>query len=740
MSKFDHKKIMPRYSAIAIVMTLLATAVVGKTLYIMTAKRDYWMQVADRVKKDSVSVKPNRGNILSCDGQLMASSLPEFKMYMDFQALTESGNDSLWEAKLDTICHCLSRIFPEKSAQEFRQHLEEGRLQVQKNGKTGSRHWPIWRQRVDFNTFSEVKSLPIFNMPFNSEQTTEDFIVKASFKSGFSVEEYNARQRPFGSAAGRTIGTMYGGKDSARFGLELSYDSILRGENGIIHRRKILNKWLDIMDTPPVDGADIVTTIDVGIQDLAERAVIDELKLINGNVGVAIVMEVETGDIKAIVNMEKCADGEYREIKNHAVSDLLEPGSVFKTASIMVCLDEGKCDTTKRVETAGGVWPMYGRQMKDHNWRKGGYGTLTLPQTLHVSSNIGVSRIVDEYYHNQPEKFVEAIYRTGLADDLQIPLLGSSPARIRMPKKDKTGRHWANWSNTALPWMSIGYETQVPPISTLTFYNAIANNGKMMRPRFVKQVVKNGVVIADYQPVVLREHIAKPETIKKMQTILEQVVSIGLGKKAGSKSFKVAGKTGTAQISHGTGGYHSGTMQYLLSFAGYFPANAPRYSCIVCIQKSGLPASGGGMSGVVFHNISEGILAQNLKLDVKDARDSASVLIPDVKNGNLLAADYVLSRLGFNASNNFTGSYADGNPVWGTAEKGQKQIMLSQQTQQSMATIPNVIGMGARDAVYQIERRGVRVRLRGRGHVTKQSLEPGHQIKKGDFCELLLEV
>ena len=646
MSKFDHKKIMPRYSAIAIVMTLLATAVVGKTLYIMTAKRDYWMQVADRVKKDSVSVKPNRGNILSCDGQLMASSLPEFKMYMDFQALTESGNDSLWEAKLDTICHCLSRIFPEKSAQEFRQHLEEGRLQVQKNGKTGSRHWPIWRQRVDFNTFSEVKSLPIFNMPFNSEQTTEDFIVKASFKSGFSVEEYNARQRPFGSAAGRTIGTMYGGKDSARFGLELSYDSILRGENGIIHRRKILNKWLDIMDTPPVDGADIVTTIDVGIQDLAERAVIDELKLINGNVGVAIVMEVETGDIKAIVNMEKCADGEYREIKNHAVSDLLEPGSVFKTASIMVCLDEGKCDTTKRVETAGGVWPMYGRQMKDHNWRKGGYGTLTLPQTLHVSSNIGVSRIVDEYYHNQPEKFVEAIYRTGLADDLQIPLLGSSPARIRMPKKDKTGRHWANWSNTALPWMSIGYETQVPPISTLTFYNAIANNGKMMRPRFVKQVVKNGVVIADYQPVVLREHIAKPETIKKMQTILEQVVSIGLGKKAGSKSFKVAGKTGTAQISHGTGGYHSGTMQYLLSFAGYFPANAPRYSCIVCIQKSGLPASGGGMSGVVFHNISEGILAQNLKLDVKDARDSASVLIPDVKNGNLLAADYVLSRLG----------------------------------------------------------------------------------------------
>ncbi len=731
---------MPRYSAIAILMTLLATAVVGKTLYIMTAERDYWMKVAERVKRDSVSVKPNRGNILSCDGQLMASSLPEFKMYIDFQALTESGNDSLWEANLDTICICLNHIFPEKTPQEFRQHFEEGRQQVQKNGSVGSRHWPVWRQRVDFNTYSEVKSLPIFCMPFNSVQTTEDFVVKASFKSGFSVEEYNARQRPFGSAAGRTIGTMYGGKDSARFGLELSYDSILRGENGIIHRRKVLNKWLDIMDTPPVDGADIVTTIDVGIQDLAERAVIDELKLINGNVGVAIVMEVQTGDIKAIVNMEKCADGEYREIKNHAVSDLLEPGSVFKTASILVCLDEGKCDTTKYVETGGGVWPMYGRQMKDHNWRKGGYGTLKLPETLQVSSNIGVSRIVDEYYHNEPEKFVKAIHRTGIADDLKIPLLGSTPARIRMPEKDKTGRHWANWSNTALPWMSIGYETQIPPISTLTFYNAIANNGKMMRPRFVKQVTKNGEVIAEYQPEVMREQIAKPSTIAKMQTMLEQVVSIGLGKKAGSKSFKVAGKTGTAQISHGSGGYHSGTMQYLLSFAGYFPANAPRYSCIVCIQKSGLPASGGGMSGVVFHHISEGILAQNLKLDVKDARDSTSILVPDVKSGNLLAADYVLSHLGYNASNNFTGSYADGSSVWGTAEKGQKQVVLNQNAKQSLDTIPNVVGMGARDAVYQIERRGVKVRLRGRGYVTKQSLEPGHVVKKGEWCELLLEV
>ena len=735
MSKFNHKKIMPRYSAIAIVMTLLAFAVVGKAMYIMTAEHDYWEKVAKRVTNDSVSVKPNRGNILSCDGQLMASSLPEFKMYMDFQALEESKTDTLWDQKIDTICLMLSQIFPEKSANEFKKHLDEGRQQVQKNGKKGSRHWPIVKRRVDFNTLAEVRSIPIFDIPFNTEQTTSDgFIVKASYRSGFSIEEYNSRLRPHGSLAGRTIGDLYKGKDSARYGLELSYDSILRGENGIIHRRKVLNKWLDITDMPPVDGADIVTTIDVGIQDLAERAVIDELKLIGGDVGVAIVMEVETGDIKAIVNMESCGNGQYREMKNRAVSDLLEPGSVFKTASIMVCLDDGKCDTTKRVETANGIWTMYGRPMKDHNFHRGGYGTLTLPQTLHYSSNIGVSRIVDEYYHNQPEKFVEGIYRTGLADNLEIPLMGSSPARIRMPQKDKTGRHWANWSNTALPWMSIGYESQVPPISTLTFYNAIANNGRMMRPRFVKQVVKNGEVINEYPPVVLREHIAKPQTIKKIQPILENVVSIGTGKNARSKLFKVAGKTGTAQIWTKAGK----TSAYLLSFVGYFPADAPRYSCIVCIQKRGMPASG-GMSAKVFHHISEGILAQNLKLDVKDARDSLSVVIPNVKNGNLVAADYVLSHLGVSTVNDWTGDGS--NAVWGSAtQKTKQQIGLNQEKQFGGGHIPNVIGMGARDAVYQIEKRGVRVRLKGRGRVVKQSLEPGHAIKKGDICELQLEV
>ena len=718
MNKFDAKKIMPRYRAISLVMIILAVCVVGKSLYIMTAKRDYWMKVAERQKRDSVTVKPNRGNILSCTGQLLASSLPEFKIYMDFVALKEAKSDSLWDVKVDSICNGLHKIFPDKSAAEFKQHLSEGKAKMK-------RHWAIYNERINYNTFCEVKDLPMFKLNNN--------------KSGFHWEEFNARQRSYGSLAGRTIGAMYGAKDTARFGLELSYDSILRGTNGIVHRRKVRNKFLDITDTPPIDGADIVTTLDVSMQDLAERSVIKELKEINGNVGVAIVMEVKTGDIKAIVNMEKCFDGQYREIHNHAVSDLLEPGSVFKPASLLVALDDGVVDTTLHVETGGGVWQMYGRDMKDHNWRKGGYGLLTFAQTLWYSSNIGVSRIIDDHYKNNPEKFVQGIHRLGLADDLKIPLVGATPARIRMPHKNSHGQY-DNWSKTALPWMSIGYETQVPPISTLTFYNALANNGTMMRPRFVTKVVKNGETIMEFPPEVMHEHIAKDASIKKMQTILEQVVSIGLGKKAGSPNFKVAGKTGTAQMSKGAGGYKSGVVNYLLSFAGYFPADNPRYSCIVCIQKSGLPASGGGMSGKVFHEISEGIMAQSLKLDVKDARDSASIFVPQVKDGNILAADYVLTHLGINAKTTWSGNSFAGKPIWGKAETiGNKYIKLEKQKQYGKGTVPDVIGLGARDAVYQMESRGIRTQIYGRGKVVKQTLIPGTLIKKGATCNITLE-
>ena len=718
-TKFDHKKTPLRFSCLVIIMMAVTLAMLGKALYMMTAERKFWLDVSERVKLDSTAITPTRGNILSCDGKLMASSLPEFEIFMDFKTLHDAGTDTLWRENIDAIATGLNNIFPERSAHDFKTYLEEGRAKQ-------SRYWPIWPKRIDYNTLCDVRALPVFN-------------IKSKYRSGFIFKEYNARKHPYGSLALRTIGDLFGKKDSAICGIELSFDRELRGIDGVKHRRKILNKYLDIIDTPPTDGLDVVTTIDVGIQDLAERALVQELKEpdVHGDVGVAIVMEVATGDIKAIVNMEKCGDGEYRERKNHAVSDLMEPGSVFKTASIMVALDDGVVDTTARVETAGGVWPMYGREMRDHNWRRGGYGMLTLPQTLMVSSNIGVSRIIDDHYRNCPEKYVEGIHRLGLADDLKLPIAGSSPAKIRMPKKDKRGKQYVNWSKTTLPWMSIGYETQVPPISTVTFYNAIANNGKMMRPRLVKAVMKDGEVIKEFPPVVMRPSICKSKTLGEIQTILEHVVSQGLGKRAGSPSFKVAGKTGTAQVAKG-GGYKMGTVHYLLSFAGYFPADAPRYSCIVCIQKSGLPASGGGMSGKVFHDIAEGIMAQSLKMDVKDAHDENSILEPDVKSGNIIAADYVLTHLGYETRADWSGSYADGNPIWGHATRGNGHIALTRQAKTQANVMPDVMGMGARDAVFLIESRGVKTKLYGRGKVTQQSIAAGHTISKGMACILTL--
>ena len=701
MSKFNNKKVMPRYFAIAVVLTLIGIAILGKALYIMTAQKDYWMRVQEQLKHDSIPVKPNRGNILSCDGQLMASSIPEYKIYMDFQT-GGPERDSLWQLKLDSICLGLSEIFPEMSKEEFRRHLEEGRQKVSKNGAVGSRHWPIWKRRINYNTFTEVRKLPVFRM--------------SKYKSGFHWEEFNARRKPFTTLARRTIGDLYGEIDSAKNGLELAFDKELRGTNGLMHRRKVLQKYLDIPVLAPIDGCDIVTTIDVGMQDLAERALIEELKdpQVNGEMGVAILMEVKTGDVKAIVNMQRAGDGEYYEMVNNAVSFRCEPGSVFKVASFLVALDDGVADTSLVIHTGSGVMEMHGRLMKDHNWRRGGYQDINMARALEVSSNIGVSWVIDKFYGSNPTKYVQGLYRVGIHEDLKLPIQGYHPPYIRMPDTKTTDRA-KYWSKTTLPWMSIGYETQIAPINTVAFYNAIANNGKMMQPRFVKQLVKNGEVIKEYEPVVLKEQIARPQAIKTMQTILEHVVSQGLGRKAGSKSFKVAGKTGTAQVADQHGSYHSGTTRYWLSFAGYFPADNPKYTCIVCIKKSGLPASGGGMSGVVFHHIAEGVMAQNLKRSVDDAHDENSVMTPEVKGGDIAASDYVLRQLGVKAGNSIDD------------RKTSKSI------------VPSVIGMGARDAVYQLESRGVKTRLRGRGRVKSQSIYAGTAIKQGMVCDLVLE-
>jgi cell division protein FtsI (penicillin-binding protein 3) len=450
------------------------------------------------------------------------------------------------------------------------------------------------------------------------------------------------------------------------------------------------------------------------MQDLAEQALVEELKKWNASMGVTILMEVKTGDVKAIVNMRRGSDGEYHERYNDAVSYRCEPGSVFKTASFLVALDDGVVDTNYVIHTGSGIMKMHGANMKDHNWHHGGYGDINVARTLEVSSNIGVSYVIDHFYGSNPTKYVEGLYRVGIGEDLKLSINGYLPPKIRMPNTTTTNRA-EYWSKTTLPWMSIGYETQIAPINTVTFYNAIANNGKMMRPRFVKEFIKDGKVVMTVEPEVIKDQIAKPQSVKTMQTILRHVVSQGLGKRAGSHSFQVAGKTGTAQVAK-AGGYKSGTIEYWLSFCGYFPADDPKYTCIVCLKKSGLPASGGSMSGAVFHKISEGVMAKNLKLRVSDAYDSLFAFQPVVKTGDVAAANYVLNHLKVS-----------------TDDMNLKAPEIQQHV------MPNTIGMGAKDAVYQIERQGVKVTLNGVGSVRHQSIAPGTLLKPGMNCTLELK-
>ena len=704
------KKIMTRYSFIILVMVLVGLAIVFKAGVIMFAERQYWHDVADRFVKEEVPLIPNRGNIISSDGQLMASSLPEYKIYMDFKAGGEE-KDSLLMLYLDSICDGLHQLFPDKSKAEFKSHILKGR-------KKGSRNYLLYPKRISYIQYKEAKRLPVFNL--------------SKYKGGFHEQSFNRRKKPFGSLAMRTLGDMYSDVTlGAKNGLELQYDSILKGKEGVSHRQKVMNKYLNIVDIPPVDGCDIITTIDVGMQDIAEKALLDQLKEINGNVGVAILMEVKTGEVKAIVNMTKGNDGIYREVKNNAVSDMMEPGSTFKTASIMVALEDGYITPDQEVDTKNGVYMMHGRPMKDHNWHRGGYGVIDVTKVLMVSSNIGVSRVIDENYHNQPEKYVEGLYKLGIATPLNLDIPGAAKKPyIRKPTKE-------NWYKTALPWMSIGYETQVPPMNTLAFYNAIANNGVMVKPKFVKSIMKDGQVIEEIPTEVLNPAIASPKTIEQIQVILEKVVSQGLGKPAGSKQFHVSGKTGTAQVSKGSGGYKSGTMQYLVSFCGYFPSEAPKYSCIVAIQKSGLPASGGLMAGSVFSEIAERVYAKHLAQDLQEAKDSTSVLTPDVKHGNLANARYILDEIDITTTG--VEKHDESKPLWGDVTHHPNQNIALTPKEIGEKKVPRVIGMGAKDAVYLLESLGLRVHLSGMGKVRNQSIPAGNTLVKGKTIQLRLQ-
>lgn len=673
--KADKENSVGRYKIILALIVLVGIYIISTAVHSMLPpNKEYWEKVSKRFTNENIELAATRGNILDCNGMILSGSVPEYRLYIDFlvkdpveknRLKTIAFRDSVFTNCLDSIADGLAKIFPDKDAKYFRAKLEEGKREPRFSFR-------IYPKNATYIQYRQCKELPLLR--------------ESPTKGGFHGDAVMQRKKPYGSLASRTIGDMMKDADSAKCGLELSYDSILKGKPGISHKSIVRNSKLSFIDKEPEDGHDLKTTIDIKIQDAVERALRNKLHEVDGELGMAAVMEVKTGDIKAISNLTRGNDGQYYEMKNNIISDLMEPGSTFKTASIMVAMEDGYINKNTRVDTEHGICTMYRRQMKDHNWRKGGYGELSVTEVLGYSSNIGVSKLIDKYYHDDPDRYVCGLNKLGVGIPLNLKFKGKGEPLVRHPVKQ--GRFWKNWSNTALPWMSIGYETMIPPISTLTFYNAIANGGKMVKPRFVTAELEGGNVVREFPTETIIENICKPSTLSEIQEILEKVVSEGLGKKAGNggKLFKVSGKTGTAQIAAGKSGYHSGITRYMVSFCGYFPSEAPLYSCIVCIVKTGLPASGGGQCGPVFREISEHIMANHYLKNAKEARDYSYDFAPTIAREDCDTT--------------------------------------------SMDRVPDVCGMGAKDAVHELQKRGLKVKINGTGRVKAQSIPQGTEIKK----------
>lgn len=719
-NSFPKKQVISRYHIIAFLLVLLSLIVIGKLVYLMFFEKSKWMEKTENYSKTD-KIKPTRGNIYSADGQqLLATSVPEYKLFIDYLVVDKNSKlqekyqhkrDTMILNNVDRMSEGLHQILPDKSANWFKDRIMKGFHKRTESGER-VRCWYIYPKPLSYLKYKQVCELPYFRENRNI--------------SGFGIEPHYKSVKMYGSLASRTLGDVNIDTDSAYSGLQLVYDTILRGEPGDSHKVRIFNRYIPIIDTPPVDGVDLYTTIDIGLQDFCEKAIVEKLKDMNAETGIVILMEVATGDIKAITTQSLCSDGVYRERENLAVCNMMEPGSVFKPISIMVALEDGKISLNSNVDTGSGIKAMHGRKMKDHNWNNGGYGVIDVPHILGYSSNIGVSELIDRNYFNNPQKYVEGLYKIGIAEDLNLDFPEYKAPRIRMPKKDKS-----NWSKTALAWMSIGYETQVPPISILNFYNGVANGGKMMRPRIVKSAVKSNNTVYEYPTTVIREKMCSEKTLKDVQYCLRYVVDKGLGKKAGSKKFPVSGKTGTAQV-WAKGG---NTGKHLVSFVGYYPSNAPKYSCIVCIIKQGT-ASGGGDCGPVFSKIAEKAMAVSESNSLKNYTDTLNNHTPLVMDGNAQYANNVLTDLGLDNLMDWQKDKNNKNP-WAEMKYSNNGIEIYSKPV-SPKIMPNVIGMGARDAVFLLEELKLKVKINGFGRVMAQSIPYGKHIKSGDKVVLQL--
>ena len=699
-----------RYYLVVILLCPIIFIILAFTFRIAFVEKEIWDKEAERYQLPNTMINPSRGNIYSSNGELMATSVARYYLYIDFQADGFMRDTFLYSKTngVDSLAVYLSRKFNNRTVANYKTYLRRGL-------ESKIRQYPIYEGRLTHMDVKEIKQFPFFRYRNNARVLSQKEMVQ--------------RQKLYDRMASRTIGDIYneietGGLSKGKNGLELHYDSLLRGQAGINSLWRLGRQWTNVTEVEPVAGLDIITTIDIPIQDFTEKALLDQLINLDAELGVAIVMEVRTGEIKAISNLVRAGAGKYVESQNHAVADEIEPGSTFKIASIMVALEDKVCTPDDMVDVGNGLFRYGSNTIRDHNANRGGYGRISVAESIWFSSNIGVAKTILNGYENNPGKFIEGLERTGITADLKLEIPGAGHPKIKAPTS-------SSWSRTSLPWMSFGYEIQVPPIQTLTYYNAIANDGKMIRPIFTKEIQREGKTVKRFSTETIRNSICSRETLRIIREMMVNVVEKGTGASFRSETVSFAGKTGTAQIWTDRG---YTTVSHNLSFCGYFPAENPQYSCIVVIRRPRVGIPSGSMPGSVFKTIAEKVYSDQTKTDLrKMTADSNGAKIPAVKNGDTKALQYVLNEL------KIKNNTRQINSIYARSEYKPEieQIELAELTVKE-ELVPNVIGMGAKDAVYALERYGLRVSFSGRGQVTSQSVAPGQRIVKGQTVAIVL--
>ncbi len=702
------KDILWRVYLIYFIICLFGVSIISKICIIQFKEGDKWKAQAQSFSTKFFDIEAVRGNIYDANGSLLATSLPYFETGMDVN--TEAITDDIFYDNVDSLAYKLSSLFKDKSQKEYNKTLRKAR-------KDGDR-WVVLKRDVSYTDLQKMKKFPLLR--------------KGKNRGGFVYLQTNVRERPFQFLAARTIGKLNDNGTGKSYGLEVAFDSTLQGKSGHRLMQKIAgNVWRPINDdneVDPEDGNDIVSTIDINVQDVAENSLMNCLKKHGADHGSLILMEIKTGEVKAIANLKRNNKdtASYLENLNYAVGVATVPGSTFKLPSLVAAMEDFNLNLDEIVDIGDGTCYYSDAKVSDsHHPEK---SKITVKEVFEQSSNVGVTKIITRYYAKDPQKYIDRLYKMGLNSPLNVTIPGEAAPYIK-DTKDKS------WSKISLPWISYGYESRITPLQILNFYSAVVNNGKMMRPIFVKEVRNKGKVLKTFEPEIINPSICSAATVAKAKIMMEGVVLNGTGKGIKGSCYQVAGKTGTAQL-----GMVNGKQTYQASFVGYFPADNPKYSCIVVISApSGDAYYGAAVAGPVFKDVADKVYSTSLEIhkEINGEQAAYAVKAPSVKTGNQSEMNYVLTALKVKSSSE------DNKAEWvsGGSKDSSTVILTTKNIEETLkkGVVPNVVGMTARDVLYLLENNNyMHVKLTGSGAVSSQSLAAGTEFKKG--TEIVLEL